>query len=250
MTEEVPVAAWLTKPFWPWPLALAYSQAAADREAALVAAVEVLEAYPRLGSMADYTGIGAVHRVYEIVTNEQGVSRLEEETMRRIEAPLIAAIETAKLVAQGRRSPASLFEDIRVADWVGAEIDSEATCDLVKAGWREKSSSFDALFGDEQRVVWFHDVHLPRAGMLAAFGPLTASEAVPVAAPEPWTEERMKAEIAACTISDRDRAWREKFKPIREQHGWDVTAFRGVWSEGRGTKGMTGRPVKSAQQSA
>ncbi|WP_324741589.1 hypothetical protein U8326_16375 [Tsuneonella sp. CC-YZS046] len=242
MSDNIPVEAWLAKPFWPWPVALAYSQAPDDRDEALFTAVEILELYSRIDSMAEYTGAGAIHRIYEAVTKEQNISRLEEDTMRRIEAALVGAIEAERVAAQGRKSPSSPLEPIQVSDWVGAEIDGEGTCDLVKAGWRGQSSSFEALFGDKQRVVWFYDVHLPRAGMLAVFGEPTGIS--PVAQPNAgaWSLERMKAEIASCRIGNRERAWVEIFKPKRKEHGWSNISFREVWSEGRNSKGTIGRP--------
>jgi hypothetical protein len=63
---------------------------------------------------------------------------------------------------------------------------------------------------------------------------------------EAWTEARMKQAIADCSIADRDKAWSLHFKATQGDHGWNNTAFRAIWSEARGTKGMTGRPAKSA----
>ncbi|KRA81621.1 hypothetical protein ASD76_13950 [Altererythrobacter sp. Root672] len=218
-----------------------------DREAALWAAVEVFETYPQHGSMADYIGVGAVGRVHEVITKGQDVRLLEEETLRCLEMPLLAMIGSGRIVAQGRKSPVSLLEEIRASDWVGAEIDSEGTCDLVKAGWRAKAHSFEAILGEHERVVWFYDVHLPRDAMLKAFG-ASADDFLPPAqqAPKAWTQDEFKAAIATCAIADRERAWREEFGPKCEEHGWSNTAFRALWSEARGTKGMTGRPPKPA----
>jgi hypothetical protein len=244
VTEEVPIATWLAKPFWPWPLALAYSQAPEKRQAAVSAAIEVLEAYPRRAEMAECTAIGAVGSVYQVVTDEQDVRYLDEETLRHIEAPLLAAVMSGVVLAQGRKTLESLFEGIRVADWVGAEIDAEATADLVRAGWRERSRGLDAMLGRDERVVWFYDVHLPRAGMTKVFGEPAEPSLLDHPSAEAWSHEQMKEAIASCAVGNREKAWAELFKPIRDKHGWDNTAFRAIWSEGRDSKGATGRPAK------
>lgn len=57
-----------------------------------------------------------------------------------------------------------------------------------------------------------------------------------------WSEAEFRTAIAKCEISNRDRAWREVFEPIRQQHGYDNETFRTLWSDARGTKGMKGRP--------
>lgn len=66
----------------------------------------------------------------------------------------------------------------------------------------------------------------------------------PDAEPIAWTEAEMKVAIAQCSERNRDKAWKTEFAPQRRTHGWDVNAFRQIWSEARGTKGMIGRPIK------
>jgi len=56
-----------------------------------------------------------------------------------------------------------------------------------------------------------------------------------------WSEERLRIAIAECEISNRDKAWREIFEPMRAQHGWDNVTFRDLWSDARGTRGLRGR---------
>ncbi len=65
-------------------------------------------------------------------------------------------------------------------------------------------------------------------------------------AASPWPEEKMREAIAACELRNRDLAWREIFRPRHSEHGWDNEAFRLLWSDARGTRGMTGRPAKRA----
>lgn len=246
MTEEVPVAAWLAKPYWPWPLALAYSQPFEVRAAAVAAAVEILDGYPRLGGgSAEYIGVAAVDFVYGVVFG--AADTFDFRQLGQLEAPLLRAIHDREIPTLGRPSVDALPEEIALSSWQGAEIDSERTCDLVKAGWREQSSDLSAVLGELKRVTWYYDAHVPRAAMQAVFGGVSKGAAETPATPaQPWTEERMKAEIAACAISNRDRAWQQVFKPTRDQHGWDNTAFRAIWSEGRDSKGTTGRPAKRA----
>ncbi|MEG3124417.1 hypothetical protein U1738_10850 [Sphingomonas sp. GB1N7] len=59
-----------------------------------------------------------------------------------------------------------------------------------------------------------------------------------------WSEAKMKAAIERCEIQNREEAWSKVFLPRRSEHGWDNNAFRLVWPEARGTKGMKGRPVR------
>ena len=61
----------------------------------------------------------------------------------------------------------------------------------------------------------------------------------------PWSSTEMLAAIRACPISNREQAWAEHFKPRLAEHGWSNDAWRRLWSEGRGTKGMKGRPAAS-----
>ena len=63
---------------------------------------------------------------------------------------------------------------------------------------------------------------------------------------ERWDDETMKAAIAECPIANRDKAWRDIFKPLASEHGWTLGDFRIVWSDFRGTKGLTGRPPRRA----
>ncbi|WP_267386181.1 hypothetical protein [Sphingomonas sp. GC_Shp_3] len=71
------------------------------------------------------------------------------------------------------------------------------------------------------------------------------------AAPKPrWNEGTMTRAIlrwADQTQSrDRDRAWREHFKGMTAEHGWDNRNFRDHWSIALGSAGQPGRP-KSAR---
>jgi hypothetical protein len=58
-----------------------------------------------------------------------------------------------------------------------------------------------------------------------------------------WTSDKMTAEIRACPIGNRDRAWSQHFKARFEEHGWKNAAFRDHWPMARGTRGLRGRPA-------
>lgn len=63
-----------------------------------------------------------------------------------------------------------------------------------------------------------------------------------------WTEERMLSAISTCSISNRDRAWREIFKAKEAEHRWNNDGFRKLWPIGRGTSGLKGRPSRNTRE--
>jgi hypothetical protein len=67
---------------------------------------------------------------------------------------------------------------------------------------------------------------------------------------EQWTEEKMRESIRTCKIGNRDRAWREIYIPIRQEHGWPNVAFRQIWPRARDTVGQKGRPKNKTEESA
>lgn len=241
---QLPVGSWLKLPFWPWPLALAYTQAAEIRGAAVCAAIEVLEAYPRIG-WAEYAGGCALRVVYDLAAGQSG-DNPEEEKLKEIEAALMASIRGGAVSTEGRLTPTALSQPIEARAWIGAEVDGEATCDLVQAGWREASRDLGTLLGERKRVVWYYDLHVPASDMLAAFGPIEAL-GLPDTSRERWSEAEMKAAIAGCPEPNRDKAWAKHFKHRVAETGWGNTAFRSLWAAGRGTRGLLGRPTKSAR---
>ena len=62
----------------------------------------------------------------------------------------------------------------------------------------------------------------------------------------PWPEPKMREAIAACGVRNREQAWQQVFAPKKAEHGWDNEAFRLLWSDARGTRGVTGRPAQRA----
>ncbi len=241
--DQVRLKEWLDKPFWPWSLALAYSQPHEARARAVTAAVMVLDGYPRIGgSIAEHIAIAAVSSVYSAIFGES--RKFDFQKLSGLEEPLLRAINNRAVSALGRRSLDTPPEVIELSAWYGAEIDSGRTSDLTKAGYREQFWDF---LDDTKRVTFFYDVCFPRDEMIVAFGETGLSGPVdPAPTPERWSPEKMKAEIAACPIANREEAWRKVFKPQFAEHGWGNQAFRDFWSECRNTKGMTGRPAKRA----
>lgn len=58
---------------------------------------------------------------------------------------------------------------------------------------------------------------------------------------ERWSEERMRAAIAACPETNREKAWITYFRDNQLEHGWKNTAWRVLWASARGTEGHKGR---------
>jgi hypothetical protein len=121
--------------------------------------------------------------------------------------------------------------------------DRDGTLEIAAPLWADRN------FFDQNGEA--DDLYFERAewqALLAVRYPAqtTESQADGHAAVEPgrvgWSEAEFRTAIAKCEISNRDRAWREVFEPIRQQHGYDNETFRTLWSEARGTKGMRGRP--------
>ncbi|MGE7207043.1 hypothetical protein ACQKJZ_15375 [Sphingomonas sp. NPDC019816] len=92
---------------------------------------------------------------------------------------------------------------------------------------------------------------------IAGIRPLRASAASGKIAPEApststaWNEAEMTDAIRAWTSAnsshDRDRAWKEHFKPMHAVHGWSNRAFRDHWTVALKSTGRPGPRGKSAQ---
>lgn len=57
-----------------------------------------------------------------------------------------------------------------------------------------------------------------------------------------WPEDQMTKAIRDCGHNNRERAWKNYFKPIQHIHGWKLQAWRDHWPLARGTKGQPGAP--------
>lgn len=169
MTDPEQQVKWLNEAFWPWPLALAYSQDSDVRGAAIEACVRTLESYDAAGMGSEqYRGVAAVQRVLEVVTGQEGLSPTPVELMS-IEAGLWRSIHDGRCTLFGRASPFADLQPLTAEQLVGREVSPEQTCDLVVGGWAAKANSLSAVLGETQRVVSFYDLHLRRAELEAAF---------------------------------------------------------------------------------
>jgi hypothetical protein len=97
-----------------------------------------------------------------------------------------------------------------------------------------------------ERKVQIEDLQFAQPTTKPAAPGLISESSVVQATSEGWSHDRMMAEIASCPIANREKAWIDYFKPRFDEHGWGNEAFRAIWSDARKTKGMTGRPAKSA----
>ncbi len=140
-----------------------------------------------------------------------------------------------------------LREALEAGDLDGGQarsIMTDESAPVPRHRWADWNASYES-FGIVL-IPGLYDFRWPSKAVLECFEEPAAGEAevaLTEAGPH-WTEEEMKAEIAHCGIGNREKAWSEYFKPIRDRHGWDNAAFREIWSNGRGTRGMTGRPIK------
>lgn len=169
MDSDEQVAEWLARPMWPWPLAFAYTQSEV-RDEALAATVEILTSYPAMDGWERFAATGAISRCYGVATGEADPT-IDFKRLRAFEKPLRDLIDSGAVQSWGRLEPDGGLVEIKKTDWVGFEIDAEVTADLVRAGWRERSSSLSAVLGEIKRNVSFYDVHLPRDEVLATLGP-------------------------------------------------------------------------------
>jgi len=165
------------------------------------------------------------------------------EAAAKIEAAefgLVRILEQGACVARGKRLQTSSSEIIPAWDWADSTISATRTFELRGAHLGETK---------------FHDVRVNAVGLPGWTDPESVSDQTQNALQAcqttlNWTDEQMRAAIAECGITNREEAWKQIFRDKREDHGWDVEAFRHVWSEARNTKGMRGRPPKRSRKSA
>lgn len=153
---------WVSEPLWPWPLALAYSQPSEVRQAAVEACIKILEIYDPAGDGSEqFCGIVAVHRVYEAINGEDGLSPSLVELMS-LEENLRRSIKEGRCKLLGRATPTADLEIITEQQMTGREVSPDRTCDLVTKGWAKHANSLSAILDEVQRTVAFYDLHLRR----------------------------------------------------------------------------------------
>ena len=152
---------YLRQAYWPWPLALAYSQSAEHRDECVSAVCEVFAVYgPIPEGCGEFTASSAVARIYEIVTGESYQNDAGYwERVAGLEAPLVDLMQAGQLDAWGRKLPTDTLAAIPVRDWVGAEILPKWRSDLVAVGWRDSDLLAQAL-GEKTKTTFWHDLHL------------------------------------------------------------------------------------------
>jgi hypothetical protein len=164
---------------------------------------------------------------------EENRSMAAATAVDEAERELVRMLERGDCVARGRPSNTASPELIPAWDWADSIIVA--------------SRSFE-LRGVRDREVKFYDVRLDSSrlpGWNCAAPSFGCDDVNEQNSATPWSEEQMIAAVAACTIPNRDKAWAQVFRPQREEHQWDVRAFRTIWSNARGTRGQKGRPTKA-----
>lgn len=188
----------LSKAYWPWSLALAYCQPADKRDVALAAVAEVIDTYGAQGSGSlAYVGAASLHVLYEALYGRR--SKIDWLSFEEIEERLLGAVQAGSIRVFGRTARDGPIIEIPVTEWIGGEVDGDATCDLVKSGWRSKGLLDQALTAE--RVVRFYDLHIR--------GDIVRQHAQSLDAPEvadKWAEATLAPDIAAAT-TPREGFW-------------------------------------------
>lgn len=156
IADDEVIQRYLDQAFWPWGLALAYCQPVEDRERAIAAVIYGLEVYAAAEREQSYAGAAS----YSGLTDGQ---RLDWPEFASVEQRLLGPVQAGQVDVFGRASASERLEPIPVVDWVGAEVDYEHTCDLVRAGWRDKDPLGQALDGPRQTIRY--DLHLAGAAV-------------------------------------------------------------------------------------
>ncbi len=147
----------LSKAYWPWSVALAYCQPVEKRQAALAAVTEVIDTYGEHGSGAlAYAGAASLHVLYEALHGR--ASQIDWASFEDDERRLLGAVQAGSIRVVGRASQDGPIIEIPVTDWIGGEVDGDATCDLVTSGWRSKGLLDQAL--TTKRAARFYDLHI------------------------------------------------------------------------------------------
>lgn len=87
---------------------------------------------------------------------------------------------------------------------------------------------------------------------LSERAPIASAHPIPARKPaQQWSDSEMTAAIRGwvedTASRDRDMAWRQRFKGLAIEHGWDNRSFRDHWPKALGSTGQPGRKSKSAQ---
>jgi|GEM_PF-5113401 len=194
---------WLGKALWPWPLALAYSATSDKRDDAISVAVYNLENYPKVGTAAEYAGLGAAERVFQALggpskeVDDDGNETGKFACLEALEAPLLRLLSDGKIQAWGRADANAQLNRIEPSSWVGAEIISGKTCDLGRAGWRAIANSLDSMLDNIQPTIWFRDIHLERDHMIARLSPSERMPSLVQAPPQLLGKAETDAAFAA-----------------------------------------------------
>jgi hypothetical protein len=148
--------------FWPWWFALAYVQPRVVRPIMLRGAVETFLAC----SGSEYAQGAAIRRVAEIVADDANLDAAAERTFidefqERLTKPILAD----RLRVWGRPDRNAVLHQTRASDWVGAEVLTYKTSDLIKVGWLTADPF--APNATKDPITYYFDLHLRGADVVA-----------------------------------------------------------------------------------
>ncbi len=148
--------------FWPWWFAVAYVQPRAVRPVMLRGAVETFLAC----SGSEYAQGAAIRRVVEIVADDANLDAAAErafidEFQQRLTKPILAG----RVHAWGRPDRNAVLHQASASDWVGAEVLTYKTSDLIKAGWLTADPF--APHATKEPIAYYFDLHLRGADVVA-----------------------------------------------------------------------------------
>lgn len=177
MIEQSPdqiVDEWLLRRVWPWPIALAYCVEPHSRRQAIFSVTEAFTIYT--GKLSFFASAAAVQIVYE---QHVGVPNAATDwrVMQELEASLIKGARgdygSLSIPSWGKADPEGVLQPLDPTIWVGGEIHSEETCNIVKEGYRSSDSREGNWSVGQNPIIWSYDIHLSADHVKAAIDETT-----------------------------------------------------------------------------
>ena len=172
MTKQSPdqiVDDWLLRRVWPWPIALAYCVEPHSRRQAIFSVTEAFTIYT--GKLSFFASAAALQFVYQQHIGSPDAA-IDWQVMQELEASLIKGARgdhgSLSIPSWGKAEPKGVLQLLDPTIWVGGEIHSGDTCDIVKQGYRSGNAQEDSVHDGKNPVVWSYDVHLSADHVKAA----------------------------------------------------------------------------------
>lgn len=148
--------------FWPWWFALAYVQPRAVRHETVRGAVQTFLAF----GGKDYAPSAAIGRVTHIIAGDENLDAAAERLLiAEFEERLTQPILSGRFSAWGSIERGAALQEIGAAHWVGAEVYSYKSSDLINRGWL----GADVFLPEATRepITRFFDLHMQRVDVEA-----------------------------------------------------------------------------------